>query len=230
MKNLKKNIDVILLCGGKGQRLRPHTLKTPKPLLVVNNKPFLYFLIKSFLKLNVKQVILATGYKSEKVSRFVRKYFDKNKKIKLVDSGNVDILKRIQDCSKLTDRDFFVCYGDTYVDLNLNNYLSIFYKSKAPAIMVSTNYRIKYGTVSFNKKTYLVKKFNEKPIIKEPINLGYFIFDKKLKKKINSNKLWINFLYNLTKNQEMITHITNKKYFSFDSPREYFEIKSKFIK
>ncbi len=230
MKNLKNNIDVVLLCGGKGQRLRPHTLRTPKPLLIVNKKPFLYFLIKNFLKMNVNQIILATGYKSEKVSKFVKKYFNKNKNIKLVDSGNVDILKRLQDCSKEIERDFFVCYGDTYVDLNLKKYLSIFYKSKASAIMVSTKYKIKYGTISYNKKSYLVKKFNKKPTIKDPINLGYFVFSHKLIKKINSNNLWIKFLHNLTKRQEMITHITNKKHFSFDSPREYFEIKSNFIK
>ena len=43
MKSTKK-VDVVILCGGKGQRLRPYTLNTPKPLLIVNRKPFLYFL------------------------------------------------------------------------------------------------------------------------------------------------------------------------------------------
>ena len=82
MNNLNKSIDVILLCGGKGQRLRPHTLRTPKPLLLVNKKPFLFFLIKNFLKINVNQIILATGYKAVKVENFVKKYFKNNKKLK----------------------------------------------------------------------------------------------------------------------------------------------------
>jgi hypothetical protein len=91
----RKKIDVILLCGGKGERLRPYTANLPKPLLKVNNKPFLYYIINKFLKINVNQIILASGYKSTKVSSFVNKYFKHNDKIKLVDSGNVDIIKRL---------------------------------------------------------------------------------------------------------------------------------------
>ena len=106
MINSKKNIDVVLLCGGKGQRLRPLTVNTPKPLLLVNKKPFLYYMIRKFLKLKVNQIILATGYKSQKVSLFVNKFFKKNKNIILVNSGNVDIIKRLKDCSKYIKNDF----------------------------------------------------------------------------------------------------------------------------
>ena len=74
----------------------------------------------------------------------------------------------------------------------------------------------------------LVKQFNEKPLIKNPINLGYFIFKKKLISEINTSKSWINFLNKLIKGKKIFTNVTNKKYFSFDNPREYNEIKTKF--
>ena len=48
MNKAKKNLDVVLLCGGKGQRLRPFTANIPKPLLLVNKKPFLFYVIKFF--------------------------------------------------------------------------------------------------------------------------------------------------------------------------------------
>tara|TARA_Y100001958_G_C21007048_1_gene388598 strand:+ start:66 stop:758 length:693 start_codon:yes stop_codon:yes gene_type:complete len=230
VNNLNKSIDVILLCGGKGQRLRPHTLRTPKPLLLVNKKPFLFFLIKNFLKINVNQIILATGYKAIKVENFVKKYFKNNKKIKMVNSGNVDIIKRLKDSSKLIKRDFFVCYGDTYVDINLKKYIKNFYDSGKNCSVLSSFYKIKYGTVEYNKLSKVVKKFKEKPVIDDPINLGYFVFKKVLIKEIKKNKSWISFLRNISKKKQMITHVTKNKFFSFDSPREYFEIKSKFIK
>ena len=226
----KKNIDVILLCGGKGQRLRPYTSNIPKPLLLVNKKPFLYYMVKIFLDLNVNQIILATGYKSNKVEIFVNKYFKNNKKIKLIDSGDVDIIKRVKDCSKYIQNDFFVCYGDTYVNFNLNQYISNFKKQNAIASVVGTYYRIKYGTVSFNKKKFFVIKFKEKPLVTDPINLGYFLFKKDLIPEINRNSSWIKFLEKIVKTKKLILKITNKKYFSFDSPREYDEIKTKFIK
>jgi D-glycero-D-manno-heptose 1,7-bisphosphate phosphatase len=63
-----KKIDVIILCGGHGTRLNPYTLKTPKPLLIVNKKPFLYYSIKRFLRnKDVNKIYLASGFKSNKI-------------------------------------------------------------------------------------------------------------------------------------------------------------------
>ena len=52
----------------------------------------------------------------------------------MVNSGNVDIIKRLKDSSKLIKRDFFVCYGDTYVDINLKKYIKNFYDSGKTAL------------------------------------------------------------------------------------------------
>jgi glucose-1-phosphate cytidylyltransferase len=229
MNNKFNRFDIILLCGGKGQRLRPYTLNIPKPLLIVNKKPFLYFIIKKFLRLNFSQIILATGYKSNKVSKFVNSYFKNNKKIKLIDSGNVDIIKRIQDCSKYIQNDFFVCYGDTYIHLDLKKYIRTFIKSKKPAFVTGTYFKFKYGTIIFNKKNYLIKKFTEKPTFPYPINLGYFIFKKSILEIVNKSSSWIKFIDKLINKKKLFLNITNKKYFSFDSPRDYNEIKSRFI-
>ena len=222
-------LDIIFLCGGKGTRLRPYTNKIPKPLLLVNNKPFLYHLIKKVLKVNkFENIILAGGYKVQKIREFIKKDFKNNNKIKVINSGDVDIIKRIKDSSKFLKNDFMICYGDTYVDLDLKDYIERFNKSKNPALMTGSFYQIKYGTVEFNRKNNLVKKFKEKPIIKSPINLGYFLFQKTLVKQIFQFNSWVKFLETLSKKKKMELFITNKKYFSFDSPVEYNDIKKKF--
>ena len=225
-----KKIDVILLCGGKGQRLRPHTRNLPKPLLIVNNKPFLYYMIKKFLKINVNQIILATGYKSKKISSFVRKYFRNVSKIKLIDSGDVDIIKRLKDSTKLIQNDFFVCYGDTYVNFSIKKYINEFLNTKNDkSFVLGTYYKIKYGTVAFNKKNFIINNFKEKPTFPEPINLGYFLFTKNTLPIVLKYNKWIKLLEEMIKNKKLILKITNKKYFSFDSPTEYHEIKTKFV-
>ena len=43
-----KKIDIIILCGGSGSRLKQRTLITPKPLTKFGSKPFVYYLIKYF--------------------------------------------------------------------------------------------------------------------------------------------------------------------------------------
>ena len=225
---LKNKIDIIFLCGGKGTRLRPYTNNLPKPLLLVNKKPFLSHLINRVIKLpNVDKIVLAGGFKVQKIRDFVKKEFKNNKKIVVINSGEVDIIKRIQDASNHLKNDFMICYGDTFVDINLNKYIYKFKKNSNFSFMVGSMYQIKYGTIEYYKKNMIIKKFKEKPVIKDPINLGYFLFNKKILIKIMKFKKWINFLEKLAKSKKLKLLITNKKYFSFDNPTEYKEIKNK---
>jgi len=228
---MEKTFDAIILCGGYGKRLRPHTFNTPKPLLKVNNKPFIYFLIKQLLRINVENIIIATGYKYKQFIIFKKNFFNSNSKVKIFNSGNVDIITRLQDSSKFVKNDFFVCYGDTYVDLNFSKYISFFLKNKNFSSVVGAYYQIKYGLFKFNKSNKMIVKFMEKPIIKDPINLGYFIFNKKLIKDINESRTWNIFLKKVIKKKKIKSYVVNKiKHFTFDTPQEYFDIKSKIIK
>ena len=61
------------------------------------------------------------------VTKFVNKYFKKTKN-KISRLGNVDIIKRLKDCSAHIRNDFFVCYGDTFIDINLKKYTNDFRK------------------------------------------------------------------------------------------------------
>ena len=70
---IKKKTTVIILCGGKGERLRPLTFHTPKPLIRIDNRAILEHIISQFLKFNINDFILATGYKSNIFSNFIKK-------------------------------------------------------------------------------------------------------------------------------------------------------------
>ncbi len=58
------NLSAIILCGGKGMRLRPLTEDMPKSLIEINGKPILYYIISHLLKYGVNKIIIASGYKS----------------------------------------------------------------------------------------------------------------------------------------------------------------------
>ena len=65
--------------------------------------------------------------------------------------------------------------------------------------MVTSFYRLQFGTLKVNSKTKTILKFNEKPSLKEPINIGYFIFKKNLFSFIKKFNSWEKFLKALIK-------------------------------
>ena len=69
----KKNLTILILCGGKGLRLRPVTKDIPKPLIKIKNKSILENIINYFLKFKINDFIIATGYKHRIIDNFIKK-------------------------------------------------------------------------------------------------------------------------------------------------------------
>jgi glucose-1-phosphate thymidylyltransferase len=61
--------------AGKGTRLRPHTLVTPKPLLRVGDKPVLGYILDDLRELGVHEGVFVTGHLKEQVEKFVREEY-----------------------------------------------------------------------------------------------------------------------------------------------------------
>ncbi len=66
---------VIIIAGGEGTRLRPLTLKTPKPLVPLLGKPLIEYIIDEIAAQRVKEAVLAIGYKAE----IIQEYFERHK-------------------------------------------------------------------------------------------------------------------------------------------------------
>lgn len=69
-------IAAILMAGGKGERLRPMTLETPKPLLKVGNKAIIDHNIDSLLKYGVKDIYVMVNYLAEKIEQHFAENYD----------------------------------------------------------------------------------------------------------------------------------------------------------
>ncbi len=64
-------MKVLILCGGKGERLRPFTDDIPKPLIEINNKPILGYVIDHILAFGIDEIIIAVGYRSNKIQEYI---------------------------------------------------------------------------------------------------------------------------------------------------------------
>ena len=110
-----------ILCGGLGTRLRPLTDKTPKPMVPVNGKPFLEYLLVQLRENGIKEVILMTGYLGEQISQFFGDGASLGLRIKYSHGpAEWDTGRRLIEAKSLLNDYFLLLYSDNFVPFNLN--------------------------------------------------------------------------------------------------------------
>ena len=198
-----ENMKTLLLCGGEGTRLHPLTKKIPKPLVKIKNKTVIDHIIEHLHKSGLREFLICSGYKSNLISRHFRKH--KSIDAKIINSGKVDILQRILDCKRMIGNDFMICYGDTIANVNIKK-LYAFHKSHS-RIATVCSYQLKqnFGIIKKNDEN-LVISFNEKPEYPGSINIGYFIFNKKIFKHIHSVNSWLDLINILIEKKQLFSY------------------------
>lgn len=215
------NFNVLILCGGMGSRISKITKKTPKPLIKVLNKPFLFYLIKNLSRYNFGNFYLLTHYRHKKFEQFKKK-FQKilNVKINIIkekeklDTGGavINALNKIKN-----KKDYMLVNGDTYLDIDYYSVINKFNKKKTFTIPLvkSSKFSEKLNSINIakNEKIYFSKK-------SEYMNSGVCLFKKKNLKKHKEIKT-ISFENNILKNQ-----IKLKKVFGYVFPNNFIDIGS----
>ena len=180
---MQKEVTVLILCGGKGERLRPLTHNIPKPLIRVNKKPILSYIFDHLTKYNLNDFVIATGYKSHKIEDYLQQMKPKFR-YRIVDSGDVDIIQRIKDASVYIKNDFMVLYGDTISDIDISNLIK-FHRSHNNLITITVwPLKTQFGLVEISEDSHVIS-FQEKPILGKWINIGYFYFNFEMMQMIN---------------------------------------------
>ena len=111
--------NCVILCGGYGSRLKQLTKKIPKPLLKINNKPFLYYLINNLKRFGLKNILILSHYKSDEFKVYFKNNF-KDMNIKVVkEKSKLGTGGSIINSIKYLENKFYILNGDTYFDINL---------------------------------------------------------------------------------------------------------------
>ena len=225
----KKNLTVIVLCGGKGQRLRPLTSDIPKPLIKIRNKALLEYIINHLLKFNIKNIIVASGYKSHLIKKFISNKY-KNK-VEVIYTGiKTDILTRIKKITEKKEGDFLVCYGDTLVDININKLAKFYLLNKNKIVLSSYELKSSFGIININKKNNAVLKFEEKPNLSVWFNIGYILFSQKYCRMLSRFKKFEFFLNSCANKKLMMSFKHPGKHITINTITELENAKSQIKK
>ncbi len=186
-------MNTIVLAGGKGERLKPLTLKMPKPMVEVRGNPILWYILKQLDKFSIRKVNVMVGYKSEVIKEYFSKNFTKMD-INIVDGGDVDIIERIKSITNSNPKDdALVLYGDTISNVDIAKLLE--FHKKAPKMGTLTVWPLttNFGLVEINEDGTIVE-FKEKPKLDKWINIGYFVINKELFPYLNDFDTFAEFL------------------------------------
>ncbi len=184
-----KNISTVIMAGGLGKRLLPHTSVIPKPLLPIRGKSMIENVISTFKSYNLNKFYITINYKSELLKSYFSN-FDKKYNIKLVQEkfsmGTAGSLRLIKDKLK---NSFFVINCDSLIFCDFISLYQYHEDNKfALTVVVSKKKnQIPYGVCKTNKKGQLLN-IDEKPKVDFLANTGFYVIHPKVLNLISKSK------------------------------------------
>lgn len=132
-----KLFPVVILAGGLATRLQPLSNEMPKSLIEINGEPFIYHQLRMLQKQGVRQVLLCVGYLGEKIIDCIGA--GENFKLEVTYSFDGEILLgtagAIKKAWAMLPNNFFVLYGDSYLNCDFAAIQTCFVKQNKNALM-----------------------------------------------------------------------------------------------
>ncbi|MEN8695767.1 MAG: nucleotidyltransferase family protein [Bacteroidia bacterium] len=176
-------LDVIILAGGLGTRLASVVSDVPKPMAPVAGQPFLEQILKHLPKDHIRKIILAVGYKYEKIEEHYGKSYlgipleYSIEKEPLGTGGGIGLA-----LAKTTADQILILNGDTYFDVNIEEMLQIHNDTNALLTLALKQIASpdRYGTVLL--QDHSIVRFQEKQegLSTGLINGGVYLASKSL--------------------------------------------------
>jgi D-glycero-alpha-D-manno-heptose 1-phosphate guanylyltransferase len=172
--------DVVILAGGLGTRLQNLLPGIPKPMVPVNEQPFLKYLLGYVNKFNPARIILSVGYRHEQIIDYFGDNFEGTRLIYSIEESPLGtggaILKSIQ---LSESKNVYILNGDTFFDVDLEQMERQHHDKQADisiALKEMLNFE-RYGSVSVHENR--ITRFIEKQFIEKGfINAGTYLLSK----------------------------------------------------
>jgi glucose-1-phosphate cytidylyltransferase len=170
---------VVILCGGRGTRLRERTETVPKALVEIGGRPILWHVIGIYAARGFESFVLATGYLGEMVEEFVvAESWPSGVEVACVDTGlDTPTGGRIARLGeRLGGGTFCATYADGVADIDLDALLSSHRDQEVLGTVTVVRPRLQWGVAKVDDEGK-VQGFVEKPRSEHWINGGFFCFE-----------------------------------------------------
>lgn len=229
--------DIIILAGGSGSRLREAVPDLPKPMALINNKPFLEYQLDYIHSFGFQRVIFSTGYKGHVIESF---FGPRYKEIDIVYAaephamGTGGAIKFA--FSQVQTPHFMVMNGDTMFSIDLDNFFQKHVEQLSP-VSVALRKVIdssRYGTVKLNSKGVITDFAEKHPEGGEGlINGGIYLFASRFFKKLNLPEVFSaekELFPELLKNEQLHGQVFDAYFLDIGIPEDYTRAQHEFLR
>lgn len=194
-------MKVIILCGGKGTRLREETEFRPKPMVEIGGKPIIWHIMHTYAHHGFTDFVLCLGYRGDVIRDYFLnfakqncncsinlrggqvRFFDQDQvpdwQVTLVDTGQETLtggrVKRVE--PYVDGQRFLLTYGDGVTDLDIGKVVEFHQRHGRIGTVTGVTPPSRYGELFIQGDQ--VVSFKEKPQVGNgSINGGYFVFER----------------------------------------------------
>lgn len=178
------NETIVIAAAGRGTRMKELAKITPKHLIQVAGKPFLYYLLLHIYESGITKVIIVTGHLSDEFDKFIQQYGKEFSNLEIVNQydkvgqekyGSLMPLLAVQDI--VQDKNFLMVNGDHLFSVKD---LKFFYEANNDFNYLAAT-RVadpsKFGTLEIDDKNFLIRINEKSPEPKTNlINAGLYRF------------------------------------------------------
>ena len=190
--NLKKlksllPVDAVLMAGGKGERLRPLTDKTPKPLLKVGEKAIIDYNVEELISFGIENINVTTNYLGEQIEAHYSKPVDGVRINCVKEPKYLGTIGSIKFVENFTNDMILVMNSDLFTNIDYEDFFLHFKEHKADMSVAVVPYSITvpYGIFELDGRN--IKGIKEKPTYNYYANAGIYLIKKEIINLIPDN-------------------------------------------
>ena len=178
------DITTIILAGGLGTRIRELVSDRPKVLAEIKGKPFIFQLLNQLASLNVKEVIISTGYMADEVEKALGPNYNGlklqySKEEKPLGTAGALRLASV----RINSPECLIMNGDSFVEFELDALCSFHIKKNAGITMLVKKIDDikRFGVVELNSNNEIIRFIEKGSLVgKGFINAGVYLMESEL--------------------------------------------------
>ena len=184
-------VDAVLMAGGKGERLRPLTLKTPKPLLKIGDIPIIDRNVDHLIEYGISNISVTVNYLKEQLIQHYSKPKDCGVKVNCIVEkeffGTIGALTLVKEFHNDT---ILVMNSDLLTDIDYEDFYLHFIEHDAMMSAAAIPYTIKVPYGIFDLQGRFIKGVSEKPVYNLYANAGIYLIKKEALKYIPEGQVF----------------------------------------